>query len=235
MLEVSKLLIVDTNCLSFHTFDMLRWILANEKAFIPMLHDVPELIEFVQMSFEKQLEWAYTKLTPSMCKKIFTDRDTYVEVFKSFIVSPYKRRTETLLAPGVSTIFDNAHIIGAILQQKGDTYQKYYSTSKFRTYITNDIYDIGSIIKFVNEANFNAIMVDSIQVAAEMAYQTANVSYMIPSYRWNFDEHGQLLGKEHLNLTELENKNEFGIFNPYNFKEELNHGSNSEHSEQLDS
>lgn len=237
MLQVGSVLIIDHNITRYHTYDLFKVMLLDKQHFVRILKKRPEVEEFIRMKNDTmaKLRWAYTSFTPSFMQDVFGDQNNYKKLFNQYLSNEHIQCTPTVMTAGIDTIFENRNICGAYLRQKGDKRPSFdngdfKSPRHFAMYLTPDIFDVESLINFVNANSFNAVMVDSIQVAATMAYQTKGVTYIIGTYRWNFDEAGEFMGKEHLNLTELSNKNEFGVFYPYNFKAPVN-SENKEETE----
>lgn len=174
----------------------------------------------------EKLRWAYTHFTPEFNEVVFGDRDNYAKLFCQYLTDKRIQCTPTVMTGSIDTIFANRNICGAILRQNGDKRPE-IENDDFRTltnvamYLTPDIFDVDTLIQFVNKNSFNSVIVDSVRVAASMAYQTKGVTYIIGTWRWNFTKNGTFMGIEHLNLSEVANKNEFGIFHPYNFKTQI--------------
>ena len=240
MLQTSAVLIIDHNVTRFHMYDLFKRILLENDEFVRILTKRPEVKDFILLKDDTlgKLRWAYTNFTPDFVDDVFESRDHYIDLLRKYLPDEKMQCTPTALTNGIENIFGNKHICGAILRQIGDKRPNeqdgsFSSTPNFETFLTNNIIDAKSLIEFVNKNGFNAVILDSVQLAATMSYETKGVTYFISTYRFNFDKDGVLMGKEHLTLTELNNKNEYGIFSPFNFtvpsklnKEENEDGDN---------
>ena len=235
MLQTSVILIVDHNITRFHMYDLFKRILLEKDEFIRILKKRPEVEDFIMLKGDTlgKLRWAYTMFTPDFVSDVFGTREHYIDLLRKYLPDERMQCTPTALTNGIENIFGNRHICGAILRQIGDKRPNeedgsFSSAPNFKTFLTNNIIDAKSLIEFVNKNGFNAVMVDSVQLAATMSYETTGVTYLISTYRFNFDNEGTLMGKEHLTLAELNNKNEYGIFNPFNFTVPSKHDEKEE-------
>lgn len=228
MLQTSKVLVIDHNITRFHTYDVFSLMLLD-----PMYQDIlhsqcpNEIIDFLKTVTQNDdpmagVKWAYKNFTPEFLKKVFVNRETYLDIMKMYLSDERIHCTPTTATYGLENIFGNNHICGAVLRQIGDKRRTetsdFVNTGTFKTFLTDNILDVGTLTKFINKNGFNAVLVDSVQMAATMAYETKGVTYIIGTYRFNFDDKGHFMGTEHLTLSELSNKNEFAVFYPYNIK-----------------
>lgn len=228
MLQTSKVLVIDHNITRFHTYDVFSLMLLD-----PMYQDIlhsqcpNEIIDFLKTVTQNDdpmagVKWAYKNFTPEFLKKVFVNRETYLDIMKMYLSDERIHCTPTTATYGLENIFGNNHICGAVLRQIGDKRRTetsdFVNTGTFKTFLTDNILDVGTLTKFINKNGFNAVLVDSVQMAATMAYETKGVTYIIGTYRFNFDDKGRFMGTEHLTLSELSNKNEFAVFYPYNIK-----------------
>ena len=228
MLQTSKVLVIDHNITRFHTYDVFSLMLLD-----PMYQDIlhsqcpKEIIDFLTTVTQNDdpmtgVKWAYENFTPDFLKKVFVNRETYLEIMRRYLSDERIHCTPTTATYGLENIFGNNHICGAVLRQIGDKRpiedSDFINTGTFKTFLTDNILDASTLIKFINKNGFNAVLVDSVQMAATMAYETKGVTYIIGTYRFNFDDKGHFMGTEHLTLSELSNKNGFAVFYPYNIK-----------------
>ena len=228
MLQTSKVLVIDHNITRFHTYDVFSLMLLD-----PMYQDIlhsqcpTEIIDFLKTVTSNDdpmagVKWAYENFTPEFLKKVFVNRETYLGIMKRYLSDERIHCTPTTATYGLENIFGNNHICGAVLRQIGDKRptesSDFINTGTFKTFLTDNILDVGTLTKFINKNGFNAVLTDSVQMAATMAYETKGVTYIIGTYRFNFDDKGRFMGTEHLTLSELSNKNEFAVFYPYNIK-----------------
>lgn len=232
MLQTSKVLVIDHNITRFHTYDVFSLMLLDPMYQEDLHRKCPnEIIDFLKTVTSDDdpmagVKWAYENFTPEFLEKVFVSRETYLDIMKRYLSDERIYCTPTTATYGLENIFGNNHVCGAVLRQIGDKRSAesndFISTGTFKTFLTDNILDTDTLITFINKNGFNAVLVDSVQEAATMAYKTKGVTYIIGTYRFNFDSSGKFMGVNHLTLTELANKNEFAVFYPYNFKVDNN-------------
>lgn len=218
MLRSEKLLVVDHNILRFHTFDLLQRLLLEKDHFIRMLKAWPQLETFVRaQSQQERLKWAYLNLSPDACKAIFGDTEQYHALLKQYISDEKMLDTPTALTYGIADVFASPYVSGTILRQKGDKRPDKDLKDTFDIHWATNIGDMNLLADFILSNGYTAVIIDTSQKAATLSYKTNEVVYMIPTYRFNFSEDGKFLGMTHFTLTELQNKNSYGVFHPYRF------------------
>lgn len=223
MLQDAKILIVDHNITRFHTYDVFTWLLHDLSRFTTVYETCPnELEEFVKLHDPvEKLRWAYSNFTVEFCKKVFRNYGEYLKIFTEAMHNEDMHYTPTALTSSICDVFSNPHVTGSFLIQSDDmkTYDRYLSEDldQFKVFKTSNIFDTDMIADIINTSKYTGCFIDNIESVMKLSYHTEGVTYMIPTYRFNFNADGKVAGFGHLTLAELKNKNEYGFFNPYHF------------------
>lgn len=228
MLSKTNLLILDYNVLRYHSFDWIRYSLLKHENFKRLN---PKYIELLNYSDDLTRSVAIakreiTEVNPldvfsgyiSECGKPFPASLSYelVQMFNS----DAQHITMTDLSYRIGVIFGRNDIHGYLLKFRSDTKVEYNLPENVEVYESDHILNLSVLLKFIDEHNINAIMVDSVDLAASIAYKTKRqMTFMIANYRYNYDTllDGSLMikGVRNLNALEYIKKHEFGFFDPF--------------------
>lgn len=225
MMDKGRVLVIDYNTLHYTSFDIFR-ILLLDKDFYKAL--IPEFRPFLRMKKFDQVDFMYRNQKHTDLYEMFSDIQhreypyDMCELLERYHKFPAKHYTTTdlgqLLTVGLSSPMISK--VG-VLRFSGDQ-SKLNLPETCSTYKTENLFDPEAIANFVNSNHFNTVILDSIDLAVEIAKRTENVTFIFGSYAYNYDygtlDNSPFRSLRRLDETielEFDKKHEFGRFDPF--------------------
>lgn len=232
----ANILIIDHNTLRFHTYDLLMCVLLSQKgiAFSKLLtNDIKDILNcadaYSKAFFLKEHLKSYDISSMFSCHSPDEKYPTrYMDLLDNFLDceskdEPKNRHiTVTDLYGRLSAVFEKPDVRVKVLRSANETYNtslpkktEYYTVSTIQK-----LFDVDALMRFITTHSINCIILDNVDVAACLSIKLKETCFIFGEYRYNYPEnmtpkHGIYNSMDMLLYGERENKNDFGIFNPY--------------------
>ena len=225
----TNLLIIDHNTFRYHTYDMLSVLLLARKKLLPLIKDWFHPFFQLETPAERArfLEVNMANLDFSeVFNAMEPDPATYIKNFSNFTRCEYesdesgrKHITMTQLWGNLSPALERGDINIFVLRDTHETYNMRLP-SKTRYFKTDNLWDLATIRQLMSDFDINAVLLDSIEIAARLSVNTKDTSYIFGTHRYNYAVDNKTSTKIYRKfdlLAQSENKlhNEFGMFDPF--------------------
>ena len=223
MMQNSNILIIDHNVLRFHSFDLFRYLLMEHERFLSLKNAYREFLKMETV--EDQLTY-YIKhmdyLDPLMFfddPKTYKFPDSYLGELKRLLTSKMERTTYTDLRERIGIIFDRRDITGEILHFTDE--RNVIQDGRIQVIKNHNLLNANWLADHIVAGGFNAVMVDSIDMAVTLAMKISTpTTFIVANYRYNYiyNEKMEMLipkGLRFQNILEYKYKHEFGTFDPF--------------------
>lgn len=223
MMEPARILIIDYNTFYYQSFDIFRMLLMNREWF----HQIhPKLREFPLKREFDQLDMFINAQTDRNIFQLFQNGNVMkfpediVHMLDILYQYDARKCTETDLGSGLHLALRS--------KQLEDVYVLRHHTNPIdlklgphvKEYRTPNLFDLGSIVQFIQNHHINSVILDSLEFAFEIAEHTKEMSFLFGTYRYNFN---QLTSTNHIIYKNLEKMNdlevtrghEYGRFEPF--------------------
>lgn len=228
MMRKTNMLIVDYNVLRYHSFDWIRYKLLDRSNFDSFDQKYIDLVKYSD-DLSKSVWYAKNTIDDPNPLNLFNNIDKSIPFPESLnreIVNLCKSDiqkthiTMTDLSYRIGIIFGRNDIHGYLLKFKSDKDTVYTLPDNVEVYESDNLLNLNVLLRFIKEHNINAIMVDSIDLAASIACKVDHqMTFMIANYRYNYQTlpDGTLItkGLRELSALEYNKKHEFGFFDPF--------------------
>lgn len=240
MLARSRVLIIDFNTLKFDTFDMMSLQLLDKKVFSAFQSQSFLSKEFFRGTKQYRIKYAINEVgrrNPADFilgrtyesdidedKQLIDDYATYLN-----FTTREKHITKTDMVVGLETasyMNQIAHIY--IVRDIDDTIFKTAiekSSNKISVYGTDKIFmrSAESFVDFIERHSIDTIILDSVDMAMNIASKTYEKTFIIGKYMYNFElkpltanKTGKIIRHtDSLSALATERGHEFGMFDPY--------------------
>lgn len=154
------------------------------------------------------------------------DSGSYIRNFSNFTRCEYeskeedrKHLTTTQLWGNLSPALERADINLFVLRDTHETYNMRLP-SKTRYFKTYNLWDIATIRQLMSDFDINAVILDSVEIAARLSANTKETTFIFGTYRYNYTVDSKSSAKIYRKfdlLVKSENQlnNEFGMFDPF--------------------
>ena len=223
MMEPARILIIDYNTFYYQSFDLFRMLLMNRDWF-HRIH--PKLREFPLKREFDQLDMFINAQTDRNIFQLFQDGDTKKfpedinEVLDIFYQYDARKCTETDLGSGLQIALQSKQLDEVYVLRHHTNPIKLNLGSNIKEFRTPNLFDLKSIVNFIEAHRINSVILDSLEFALDIAEHTKEMSFLFGTYRYNFD---QLTSTNHIiyknlkkmNDLEITRGHEYGRFEPF--------------------
>lgn len=223
MMEPARILIIDYNTFYYQSFDLFRMLLMNRDWF-HRIH--PKLREFPLKREFDQLDMFINAQTDRNIFQLFQDGDTkkfpedinaMLDVFYQYDA---RKCTETDLGNGLQIALQSKQLDEVYVLRHHTNPIKLNLGSNIKEFRTPNLFDLKSIVNFIEAHRINSVILDSLEFALDIAEHTKEMSFLFGTYRYNFD---QLTSTNHIiyknlkkmNDLEITRGHEYGRFEPF--------------------
>lgn len=226
-------MILDYDVTRYHSFDFFRFLLYDKSWF--MRCNASFLKEFVELHNPlKQIRFYMKNCTSINPFDLFSGTEEYHSIlaYEDWMNEHFDNKmlltTPTDIAQRLSVIFDRNGISGYILKYAKDPFVPDFGKN-VKLYTTDHVMDLRMAVAIIEKHSINAVMVANVELATILAVKlqsvswTNPISFMIGTYRYNYDpDNGMLLNIPLINSLEFNFKHEFGVFDPFTGLEQMN-------------
>ena len=223
----TNLLIIDHNTFRYHTYDMLSILLMAKRDIAPMTKEW--FHKFFELEPCERTRFLEVNLANLDFSEVFNcmdpDPGAYVKNFRNFLACENsdevskKHITMTQLWGNLSPALERNDINIFVLRDSNESYDMRLP-SKARFFKTEKLWSMNVIRQLMRDFDINAVILDSIEIAAALSARTVDTTYMFGSYRYNYtvDKKTSTTIYRRFDLlvqSENKNHNEFGVFDPF--------------------
>lgn len=223
MMEPARILIIDYNTFYYQSFDLFRMLLMNRDWF-HRIH--PKLREFPLKREFDQLDMFINAQTDRNIFQLFQDGDAKKfpedinEMLDIFYQYDARKCTETDLGSGLQIALQSKQLDEVYVLRHHTNPIKLNLGSNIKEFRTPNLFDLKSIVNFIETHRINSVILDSLEFALDIAEHTKEMSFLFGTYRYNFD---QLTSTNHIiyknlkkmNDLEITRGHEYGRFEPF--------------------
>lgn len=223
MMEPARILIIDYNTFYYQSFDLFRMLLMNRDWFHrihPKLREFPLKREFDQldMFINAQTDRNIFQLfQDGDAKKFPEDINAMLDIFYQYDA---RKCTETDLGSGLQIALQSKQLDEVYVLRHHTNPIKLNLGSNIKEFRTPNLFDLKSIVNFIETHRINSVILDSLEFALDIAEHTKEMSFLFGTYRYNFD---QLTSTNHIiyknlkkmNDLEITRGHEYGRFEPF--------------------
>lgn len=223
MMEPARILIIDYNTFYYQSFDLFRMLLMNRDWF-HRIH--PKLREFPLKREFDQLDMFINAQTDRNIFQLFQDGDAKKfpedinEMLDIFYQYDARKCTETDLGSGLQIALQSKQLDEVYVLRHHTNPIKLKLGSNIKEFRTPNLFDLKSIVNFIETHRINSVILDSLEFALDIAEHTKEMSFLFGTYRYNFD---QLTSTNHIiyknlkkmNDLEITRGHEYGRFEPF--------------------
>lgn len=223
MMQATRLLILDYDVTRYHSFDLFRHLLRDEKMFMQCDPAILNLI--YKKPIDEQI-LQYVRHNQNI-----NPYDNFMSTKNQIKITEFENRlmghmgnllvTPTDVGERLGMVFNRPNISGYILRYKSDPYIP-AEADLIKTYKSDHILDLRMALAIIEHHSINAIMLSSVDLALFLsqklvsAGRTSPISFMIADYFYNHDPETKLLRNvPYLYQYEQMYKFEYGVYDPY--------------------
>lgn len=228
----SNVLIVDHNTIRYHTYDMVMINMLSEHAAEMVSSLTPRFQPMITLdtrleraAFMKQrmanldLSEVFTVFEP--CPERYIEHLGWMLKCERECDETQRHITYTQLWQNISPALEKFDGI-FVLRHEYESYDMKLPR-KTRYFTTKNLFDSKMILRLINTYNINAVIIDSVEMAAILAASLSNVAFIFGDYRYNYPSDdaadvGLFRSMDILGKTEAQNHIGYGQFDPYPIK-----------------
>ena len=231
MLRETNLLVIDHNTFRFHTYDIVTSLLLDPKiGFALSANFTDDFKNFLYCkNWQERAAYMKMKLRNLNLSYVFkycnSDPRDYIHLLSTFLSHEKDLPTDkvhftpTQLWTNLSAVMNRDDIHLFVLRHKDEIYNMQLP-AKTRYLVTDNLFNIQTIMNVINAYKINGVILDSAEMAALLSTKVKETTFIFGDYRYNYgtDEElkfGVFRKMDLMMMSERSFHNEFGTFDPF--------------------